>query len=131
MVLCLFVLSLLSSTLIAADTPPLVMTPAGKLDLNQLPGIVVDNDQAETKGEWTKSTHISPYVGSNYFQDKNSDKGEKFATFSPDIPKAGRYALHVSYTIGATRAANVPVELVRGDNKLTLYLDERTYPNAN
>lgn len=121
----------------AADKPPVVVVegPADiavpewkpKLDLTKLPGLVVDNTEAELSGDWIESNHVSPYIGENYVHDGNKDKGERLAKFTPDIPKAGRYAIRVSYTLGKTRAANVPITIDRGTKQVTVYLDQRTF----
>jgi hypothetical protein len=120
-----------------ADKPPVVVVEDStdiavpewkpKLDLTKLPGIVVDNSDAELTGDWIESNHVSPYYGENYLHDGNQDKGERAAKFTPDIPKAGRYAIRVSYTLGKTRAANVPITIDRGTEQVTVYLDMRTF----
>ncbi|MGC4005627.1 MAG: DUF1549 domain-containing protein [Pirellulales bacterium] len=134
----LVLLASLTMPLCAADAPetpaaPPMVVPAqvavAKLDLSKkLPGLILDNDDAELTGEWTESTHVSPFLGANYLHDENKNKGERAAKFTFDVPKTGRYALRVSYTLGATRAANVPVELTRGDKAVTLYVDQRRFP---
>jgi len=64
---------------------------AGFGDPAKLPGIVVDDAQAEKIGLWKPSTHVSPYVGTGYIHDDNSGKGEKSVRFTPTLPAAGRY----------------------------------------
>jgi len=121
----------------AADKPPVVVIEnpndvavpewKPKLDLTKLPGIVVDNNEAQLTGDWIESNHVNPYIGENYIHDGNKDKGERLAKYTPDIPQAGRYAIRVSYTLGATRAANVPITIDIGTKQVTVYLDQRTF----
>ena len=83
---------------VAVEDPKDVAVPEWKpkLDLTKLPGIVVDNTDAELTGDWIESNHVSPYIGENYVHDGNKDKGERLAKYTPDIPAAGRYAIRVS-----------------------------------
>jgi hypothetical protein len=114
---------------VVVEDPTTIAVPEWKpkLDLTKLPGIVVDNNDAELSGDWVESNHVSPYIGENYVHDGNMDKGERLAKYTPDIPKAGRYAIRVSYTLGKTRAANVPITIDRGTQQVTVYLDQRTF----
>ncbi len=127
---------------VVADKPPVVVIEnpndvavpewKPKLDLTKLPGIVVDNNDAQLTGEWIESNHVNPYIGENYIHDGNKDKGERLAKYTPDIPQAGRYAIRVSYTLGATRAANVPITIDIGKKQVTVYLDQRNLcPQGN
>ena len=61
------------------------------LDASKLPGIVVDDADAELTGQWQYSTHTPPYVGAGYLHDKREDKGNKSARFVPTIVQAGQY----------------------------------------
>ena len=107
---CLRIISLLSffSALSAgwADSPVLpkptqvdnpAMIPFIKPDPAALPGIVVDDTEAELVGKWKHSVHTPPFVGASYIHDMKEAKGKKSATFVPDLPKAGRYEVRMAH----------------------------------
>lgn len=104
--------------------------PSSFADPAKLPGIVVDDAQAEKTGEWKASTHVGPYVGAGYIHDDNQLKGEKSVRFVPMLPKAGRYHVLLAYTPGVTRASNVPVSVHAADGEQAVVLDERSKPPA-
>ena len=72
------------------------------IDPKSLPGVVVDDADAQLTGEWKQSIHVSPFVGTGYLTDNDSDKGEKSVRFVPQLPKAGRYHVLIAYTSGVT-----------------------------
>ncbi len=95
---------------------------------SRLPGIVVDDADAKLVGGWKASTFSRPYVGKGYIHDDRAGKGEKSATFTPKLPKAGTYEVFVSYTPAATRATNVPVTIRHADGEKTVEIDQRKKP---
>ncbi|MBI1899726.1 MAG: FAD-dependent oxidoreductase [Planctomycetia bacterium] len=101
------------------------------LDPAKLPGVVVDDAQAELKGEWVKSGSIAPYVGAGYLHDDNTGKGEKSATFVPDLPKAGRYEVRIAYTPHANRTPKVPVTIRAAGGEKTVTIDQRQAPEID
>jgi hypothetical protein len=103
----------------------------GGIDVKDLPGIVVDNVDAEVIGEWGVSRSSTNFVGKNYLQDGNSGKGEKKVRFRPTIPKAGAYQIYLSYTPRFDRATNVMVKISAGEKVTTKFLNEREVPKEN
>lgn len=91
----------------------------------KLPGIVVDNTQAELKGFIATGHAIQPYVGQNYFHDGNEKKGEQSAHFPFQVKEAGKYEVRVSYSTGPNRATNVPVVIQHADGTETVKLNQR------
>ena len=89
------------------DRPELV--PFIVADPTKLPGIVVDETAAVLVGKWQYSTHTPPYVGLGYLHDQSAGKGEKSATFTPDLPGAGRYEVRLAHCYNIRRATNAPV----------------------
>ena len=69
----------------------------------ELAGITVDDKEAKLVGMWKASLFSKPYVGDGYIHDDRSGKGEKSATFTPKLPKAGEYEVLLSYTPGTNR----------------------------
>jgi hypothetical protein len=90
----------------------------------KLVGITVDDSQAKLVGMWKASTFSKPYVGEGYVHDDRAGKGEKSATFTPDLPVAGEYEVFVSYTGGKGRADNVPVTVQFDGGTKSVTLDQ-------
>lgn len=93
-----------------------------------LPGIVLDETDAVLNGKWQYSTHTPPYVGIGYLHDQNSDKGKKSVTWTPNIPKAGKYEVRLSHCHNARRATNTPVTIVHASGKTTIRINQQEVP---
>ena len=76
-----------------------------------LPGIVVDETQAELVGTWQYSTHTPPYVGLGYLHDRKINKGKSSVTFRPNIPCSGLYEVRLSHCYNVRRATNTPITI--------------------
>ena len=94
---------------IPAKTPPKIIIPKSKLG-----GIVIDDDDAEYVGAWTKSSSIGPYIESGYHHDSNAGQGQKKAIFTAKLAP-GRYDVLLAYTPNPNRATNVEVQLSSGN----------------
>ncbi|MFN0079700.1 MAG: DUF1553 domain-containing protein [Prosthecobacter sp.] len=98
---------------------------AGSADLRKrkgitsrdLPGIVVDDSAAQKVGMWKESTSYAPYIGAGYVSDNNDGKGEKTITFTPKLPKSGRYEVRVAFNAGPNRAENATVTILHADGE--------------
>jgi hypothetical protein len=97
----------------------------------RLAGVVVDDKDAKLVGQWKASTFSRPYVGEGYKHDDRSGKGEKSATFTPDLPKAGDYEVFLSYTPGAGRATNIPVTITHAGGTAELKVDQTRKPTLD
>ena len=91
-----------------------------------LPGIVVDDSEAMKVGEWVVSDRYKPYIGEGYSHDKNADKGSKTISFTPKIPKTGRYEVRVAFNTGPTRAEKVPVTIFHADGEELAQIQQKT-----
>jgi len=100
------------------------------LDGAKLPGVVLDNTTAQLTGTWKDSTHTAPFVGAGYIHDDNSDKGNRSVRFQPNLAEAGEYEVRISYSIGSSRATNVPVEIHTTDGVKTLTVNQRVRPSG-
>ncbi|MCX6849652.1 MAG: DUF1553 domain-containing protein, partial [Verrucomicrobia bacterium] len=85
--------------------------------LSDLPGIVVDDSAAQKVGFWKHSTSYAPYIGRGYLSDNNEGKGEKTVTFTPKIPKTGRYEVRVAFNAGPNRAESATVTILHADGE--------------
>jgi len=98
------------------------------IDLKSLRGIVVDDEQAERKGFDAKSSAVGPYVGEGYRHDGGTKDGKQSATFTADLPKAGKYEVRISYSPNPNRATNVPVTVHSDGGTATVKVNQRKAP---
>jgi hypothetical protein len=108
--------------------------PQASVDPAKLPGLVLDDTQAELKGAWSASTSIGGFVGAQYLHDGDMAKGEKQAVFRPkfnDKLPPGRYEVRIAYTANPNRATNVPVTIRSVDGERTVALNQRQKPEHN
>jgi len=97
----------------------------------KLLGITVDDKEAKLVGMWKASTFSRPYVGDGYIHDDKLGKGEKSATFTPKLPKAGDYEVLISYTPAKGRATNVPVTIKCADGDKTVVVNQEEAPKID
>lgn len=105
------------------DNPALV--PFIVADPASLPGIVVDDTAATLVGKWQYSTHTPPYVGLGYLHDQKEDKGKKSVTFTPTLPRDGRYEVRLAHCYNIRRATNAPVTIHHADGETTLRINQQ------
>jgi hypothetical protein len=98
------------------------------IDLKTLPGIVVDDADAELTGNWSRSQSVGRYVGTCYRHDRNEGQGQKSAVFRPKLARAGRYEVRVAYTPSSNRATNVPVTIDHADGTTTVLVNQKKSP---
>ena len=128
-------LAVLEQELVAINTnlrklqPNAAKLPARRpLAPQELPGIVLDDSAAVLVGPWVASTHFATYIGVGYVHDDNSAKGECTATFTPTIPKTGRYEVRVAFTSSPSRDNRVPVQILHADGEEELFIDQSSTP---
>ena len=93
-------------------------------DPSALSGIVLDNTEAVLVGEWKHSVHTPPFVGVSYIHDMKEKKGEKSATFIPDLPHAGLYEVRVSHNSNIRRANGVPITIRHAKGEILVRINE-------
>jgi hypothetical protein len=94
-------------------------------DAKALPGIVVDDTQAELVGEWKSSVHTPPFVGASYLHDDKTGKGEKSATFRPNLPEAGEYEVRLAHNYNVRRATNAPVTIKHASGETRIVINQQ------
>ena len=97
----------------------------------QLIGITVDDKEAKLVGTWKPSVYSRPYVGDGYIHDDKTGNGEKSATFTPKLPKAGEYEVFISYTGTKGRATNTPVTVRGADGEKTVLVNQELPPKLD
>lgn len=113
-----------------ADHQVLQWTGAKKsvgIDPKSLPGIVVDNANAKLTGDWSQSSSISGYVGTEYLHDGAEGKGTKSAEFVAKVP-SGKFDIRVAYTPNPNRATNVAVSIESPSKSVKARLNQREAP---
>lgn len=108
------------------DNPALV--PFIVEDPTKLPGIVVDETSATLVGKWQYSTHTPPYVGLGYLHDQKEDKGKKSVTFTPELPRDGRYEVRLSHCYNVRRSTNTPVAIHHADGETIVRINQQDIP---
>jgi Protein of unknown function (DUF1549)/Protein of unknown function (DUF1553) len=100
---------------------------AAGIDPLKLPGVVVDDAEAEVTGNWTTSAKVGPYVGENY---RFCAAGEKQkATFHARISESGSYHVLVAYTSSSNRAEAVPYQIYTANGIETVTINQRQKPS--
>jgi len=92
----------------------------------KLDGVVIDDAQATTAGEWTHSASVANLVGSGYVHDNNANKGAMSVTFTPEITTPGEHTLALIFTPHSNRASNVPVTISVGGETKTVFVNQKS-----
>jgi hypothetical protein len=89
-------------------------------------GIIVDNSDAgvQFSGVWSNSTSSAGYWGADYQHDVNEAKGNKSATFRPNLPETDTYHVYLRWTTHANRATNAPVDIVHPGGTNTVLVNQ-------
>ncbi len=103
----------------------------GAIDARKLPGIVVDDDTARRQGFDERSSAVPPFVNAGYRHDGGRDRGRQWARYTPDLPRAGKYEVRLSYSPNSNRATNVPVTITHADGQTTVSVNQRKPPPIN
>ena len=95
------------------------------IDAKTLAGIVIDDPAAERQGFDRVSSSAPPFVNEGYRHDGNEERGQQWARYRPNLPKAGKYEVRMSYSTNPNRATNVPVTIVHADGKTVVKVNQR------
>ncbi len=98
------------------------------VNAKDLPGLVMDDADAEKIGEWSEGTTRGGFVGDSYIHDGDKGKGEKKVRFAITVDKAGTYDVRMSYTPLGNRASNVPVSVLAGGETHKTKVNEKVAP---
>ena len=110
-----------------------VLPPVGKvarssgpvsLDRNSLPGLILDDAQAELSGDWERSTNFKPHVGTGYLHDEQRSDGKSRAVFRFKGQADGEFELRMAYSAHPTRTTHLPVTIVGGGVEQRFTVDQ-------
>lgn len=107
---------------------PKKATQAKHLSASTLPGIVLDNRDAELVGEWVRSQSSPRWVGDEYIHDNHQKTPEKTATYRPEIPAAGRFEVRISYSVGSNRPTNTPITVLHAKGESKFVINQQAKP---
>ena len=93
------------------------------VDAGDLPGVIVDDSEAEKVGNWRASVHTRSYIGEGYLHDENEGKGLKTLSFVARVPKRGRYEVRLAWAPGAGRSPSVPILISSADGDFPMRFD--------
>jgi hypothetical protein len=116
---------LLTDNQVLAWSGPKVTPPKPGLEPAQLPGLVIDDEQAELEGFSMSGHTVYPYVKLGYRHDGDTEKGHQRARFPFRLPRSGRYEVRIAYSAHDNRASNVPVVLRHADGEQTVMVNQR------
>jgi len=101
------------------------------LPVQQIPGIVIDDRQAELTGTWVKSQFTKSYIGTGYQHDQGQPKGANTAIFRPVLPADGEYEVRFAYTPGGNRSPAVPVTVTTENSSRTVVVNQTQRPSID
>lgn len=91
-----------------------------------IPGVVVDDSEAQKVGFWKSSKLYPPFINGGYCHDFNEGKGEKTISFTPKLPAPGRYEVRLAYIAGPGRAERIPATIFHADGEELVYFKQAT-----
>ncbi len=100
--------------------------PMTGLDPANLQGLVVDDPQATTTGQWTKGEGLKGYVGYGYLYAGNNSQAT--CRFELQAPAAGMYDVRVAYLPHENRGPRVPVTVETPTQQQTMRINMRERP---
>jgi hypothetical protein len=95
-----------------------------------LPGLILDDAQAELTGGWERSTNFRPFVGAGYLHDDQRSDGQSRAVFRFKAPTDGEFELRMAYSPHETRTTRLPVTLTDGATTQAFVVDQTMAPPA-
>ena len=116
---------------VVLDLP--VLPPVGKvarssgpvsIDSKSLPGLILDDAQAELSGDWERSTNFKPHVGTGYLHDEQRSDGKSRAVFRFKGPADGEFALRMAYSAHETRTTRLPITIASGGTEYRFTVDQ-------
>lgn len=112
------------------DLPELGEVELDWIPLDQLSGIVVDDEDAEFVGDWTQGAGLKMHVaeGYHYIGARRGDAAPASATFSFTVPEDGEYEVRIAHQPHENRSSRTPVMVKAADREETVVVNQRVAP---
>lgn len=123
-------LTALQASLASTEKKMKALGPAlyrSQVSSKQLPGVVIDDSEAEFEGQWTSSTHQKTFVGAGYQHNDNKQRGHR-VHFRAQLQDAGLYDVRFAYNSGVSRCSKLPIEIHHADGVTEVVIDQRPDP---
>jgi hypothetical protein len=113
---------------IPADALPLAGSfgPPTGIDPTKLPGVVIDNKQAISTGNWTSGEGLKGFIGYDYVY--AAAKSGATIRFEWKAEKAGSVELRLAYQPHENRGNSVPVAIQVGSTKSNVRINMQAKP---
>ena len=111
--------------ILAASSTPAAASNRKIVKADSLPGIVMDDNEADYQGDWMLSNAQPTPIGGYYRHDGNTDRGKKSATFTATIPKAGDYEIRFLYSPHDNRSTKTKVTVTGAGDEKTSRINQR------
>lgn len=98
---------------------------------SSLPGVVVDDVQAQRVGQWTESTSTKPFVDEGYLHDGAQGRGEKSLLFEPQDLAPGTYEVRLAYCSSGGRSTRTLVTVFSADGEQEILVNQRRRPDVD
>ncbi|GAB4137739.1 MAG: DUF1549 domain-containing protein [Planctomycetaceae bacterium] len=95
------------------------------ISAKSLPGIVLDDTQAELAGKWGASSSVQRFVGAGYRYGSGS---KVLARYRFKVPTAGKYEVRISHNAHPNRALNTPVSIRFSQMQIQKRVNQRKRP---
>lgn len=97
------------------------------IDPATLPGIVIDDEVAETTGNWSDTGSLPGFVGDGY---QFSSDAKATARFKFSVTRAGHYDVRVSWGAHENRAKSAAITIVTADGEKNVTLNQTKAPSG-
>ncbi|HYF33953.1 MAG TPA: FAD-dependent oxidoreductase [Prosthecobacter sp.] len=104
-----------------ANAKKLPEVVSDSIDAAKLEGIVIDDEEAELTGKWSKGEGLKPYVGEHY--SFGQDKGAT-ARFPFSVKASGSYEVRAYWQPHANRGKSVPITILSADGEKTVKVNQ-------
>lgn len=113
--------SLEAALYLPANAKKLPEVASDSLDPKKMEGIVIDDEDAELTGAWSKGEGLKPFVGDHYSY--GSAKGAS-ARFSFAVKESGSYEVRAYWQPHENRGKSVPITILSADGEKTITVDQ-------
>jgi hypothetical protein len=104
--------------------PPGVTVPSfvgAGINPASLPGLVIDDEAAELRGQWSDTGNLKPFIGDGY---RYSSDAKATARFPLAVKETGLYEVRVAWQPHANRAKKLAITVRSAEGERTFTVDQ-------